>query len=108
MCKCGNTTTCQQECGCKFEVDAGCVRYSGPDVEHLNIVEGDTLETILKNLPEFNSTPSEFGRGVAVFIQTSEPNQTDFNNQYGEVDGFGQNFITGSNELKPGDLWILE
>ena len=46
------------------------------------------------------------GRGVAVFIQDIEPIQTDFDDKYGEIDGFGVNGITGSNTFKPGDIWI--
>jgi hypothetical protein len=50
--------------------------------------------------------PGFSGRGVAVFVQNTEPNQTDFNNQYGLIEGFGQNGIPGSNQIKPGDIWI--
>jgi hypothetical protein len=46
------------------------------------------------------------GRGVAVFVQVDEPTQTDFNNQYGLTEGFGQNGIVGSNQIKAGDIWI--
>jgi hypothetical protein len=46
------------------------------------------------------------GRGIAVFVQTLEPSQLDFDTQYGSVLGFGVNSITGSNQIKPGDLWI--
>jgi len=46
------------------------------------------------------------GRGVAVFVQSSEPTQDEFNNLYGEVDGFGVNGIPGSETFKPGDIWI--
>jgi hypothetical protein len=49
MCTClENTTPCEnQECGCKFEVDAGCVRYSGSNLDSSGIISGDTLETTL-------------------------------------------------------------
>lgn len=46
------------------------------------------------------------GRGVAVFVQTDIPTQTDFDTKYGSVDGFGVNGITGSNTFKDGDIWI--
>lgn len=46
------------------------------------------------------------GRGVAVFVQTDMPTQTDFNTKYGSVDGFGVNGIAGSNTFKDGDIWI--
>jgi len=46
------------------------------------------------------------GRGVAVFVQSTTPTQTDFDTNYGAVDGFGVNGISGSNTFKPGDLWI--
>lgn len=50
MCKCGNIVSCQGDCGCKFEVNTGCVRYTGDNLESLGIVEGDTLEVILEEL----------------------------------------------------------
>ncbi len=46
------------------------------------------------------------GRGIAVFVQTSEPTLSDFNALYGTVQGFGVNYITGNNQIKAGDLWI--
>lgn len=46
------------------------------------------------------------GRGVAVFVQTLEPTQTDFDTAYGTVEGFGVNGISGSNQIKAGDIWI--
>jgi hypothetical protein len=39
-------------------------------------------------------------------VQTPEPTNIDFNLQYGTVEGFGVNYITGNNQIKPGDLWI--
>jgi hypothetical protein len=50
MCKCGNIVSCQGDCGCKFEVNAGCVRYTGDNLESLGVIEGDTLEVILEEL----------------------------------------------------------
>ena len=46
------------------------------------------------------------GRGIAVFIQSAFPTQSDFNTKYGNVDGFGINGTTGSNTFKDGDIWI--
>jgi hypothetical protein len=46
------------------------------------------------------------GRGVAVFVKPCEPNQNDFDLQYGNVRGFGVNALPGSQTFKPGDLWI--
>lgn len=52
MCKCENISSCASDCGCKFEVDAGCVRYSGVSLDSINIVQGDVLETIITNISE--------------------------------------------------------
>lgn len=46
------------------------------------------------------------GRGIAVFSQADQPNQSDFDSQYGNAEGFGVNFIAGNNQIKPGDIWI--
>jgi hypothetical protein len=46
------------------------------------------------------------GRGIAVFSQVSIPTNADFNLEYGGVEGFGVNYITGNNQIKPGDIWI--
>lgn len=46
------------------------------------------------------------GRGVAVFVQVDAPDNADFNTFYGTVEGFGVNFISGNNQIKPGDIWI--
>ena len=46
------------------------------------------------------------GRGIAVFVQNTTPNQTDFDAQYAAVPGFGVNGIGGSNTFKTGDVWI--
>lgn len=48
------------------------------------------------------------GRGVAVFVQNTQPSVGDFNTLYGQVDGFGKNAIPGSGDFKAGDLWIKE
>lgn len=46
------------------------------------------------------------GRGIAVFVQETEPSQTDFDIAYGNIPGFGINNLPGSDQIKPGDLWI--
>jgi hypothetical protein len=46
------------------------------------------------------------GRGVAVFVQDTTPDQDDFDALYGTIPGFGVNGIPGSNTFKPGDIWI--
>jgi hypothetical protein len=46
------------------------------------------------------------GRGIATFVINTEPTQTDFDSQYGNVPGFGINGLPGSETFKPGDLWI--
>lgn len=52
-CGCTETTPCgTQECGCKFEVDAGCVRYTGDTLSCIDAQTGDRLSDILLNLNE--------------------------------------------------------
>ena len=46
------------------------------------------------------------GRGVAVFVQNTEPTQIDFDNEYSNVSGFGIKNLPGNDQIKPGDLWI--
>ena len=53
-----------------------------------------------------DGTDGLIGRGVAVFVQELEPDQDDFDAQYGTVPGFGVDGIPGSDTFKPGDLWI--
>ena len=53
-----------------------------------------------------NGTNGFSGRGIAVFVQDPEPTQTDFDNQYGNIQGFGVNGTPGSSQIKAGDLWI--
>jgi len=48
----------------------------------------------------------KIGRGIAVFAQEAQPDINAFNTKYGTVDGFGVNGITGSNQIKAGDVWI--
>jgi hypothetical protein len=52
------------------------------------------------------NVPVTAGRGIAVFLQTAEPTQANFNTAYGTVSGFGINNLPGANAIKPGDLWI--
>lgn len=55
---CGNTTTtsttttdCIQDCGCLYEVNSlACVRHSGPDIDCIGVVTGETLESIITKL----------------------------------------------------------
>lgn len=59
MCKCGNIVSCQGDCGCKFEVNAGCVRYTGETLDSIGAIEGSTLEVILEELnKKFSVTES--------------------------------------------------
>lgn len=52
-CGCTDSVPCgTQECGCKFEVDAGCVRYTGDELTCINSSKGDILSDILINLNE--------------------------------------------------------
>jgi hypothetical protein len=52
-CGCLDTTPCEvQECGCKFEVDAGCVRYTGDALSCINSQTGDRLSDILLQINE--------------------------------------------------------
>lgn len=50
-CGCTDTVPCgTQECGCKFEVDAGCVRYTGTELSCIDSNTGDRLSDILLDL----------------------------------------------------------
>lgn len=54
-CSCGNcNSSCdpcnQQPCGCAFEVDAACVRYTGPELPCVELNTGETLEQFLSKL----------------------------------------------------------
>lgn len=46
------------------------------------------------------------GRGIAVFVQDTQPDEDDFDTLYGGVQGFGVNGIPGSETFRPGDLWL--
>ena len=57
---CGNCNECnpcdksckKQDCGCKFEVDAACVRYTKKNLSCIGRPKGTTLEDIIDNLEE--------------------------------------------------------
>lgn len=46
------------------------------------------------------------GRGVAIFVQDTQPTQANFDALYGTTEGFGINYLFGNNQIKAGDLWI--
>ncbi len=51
--KCNQCNPCdnncrKQECGCKFEVDTACIRYTKKDLECLNLPKGTLLEDIIE------------------------------------------------------------
>jgi hypothetical protein len=51
-CNCNNTCDpCnQQPCGCQFEVDAACVRYTGNELPCIDLIAGETLEQALESI----------------------------------------------------------
>ena len=52
-CGCTDYVPCgTQECGCKFEVDAGCVRYTGDELSCISSQTGDRLSDILLQINE--------------------------------------------------------
>jgi hypothetical protein len=59
-----------------------------------------------QGLPGNSGAEGKSGRGVAVFVQTIEPTQSDFDSIYGSIEGFGVNYIGVNNTIRPGDLWI--
>jgi hypothetical protein len=60
----------------------------------------------IQGLPGSPGNNGKSGRGVAVFLQSTTPNQTDFNNIYGSIEGYGVNYIGTNNTIRPGDIWI--
>ena len=60
----------------------------------------------IQGLPGNSGAEGKSGRGVAVFVQTIEPTQSDFDSIYGSIEGFGVNYIGVNNTIRPGDLWI--
>ena len=67
---------------------------------------GDSGTNGIDGIDGIDGTNGIDGRGVAAFVQNTQPTQTDFNNDYGTIDGFGVNGIPGSETFKPGDIWI--
>lgn len=59
-----------------------------------------------QGLPGNSGSDGKSGRGVAVFVQTTEPTQSDFDSIYGSIEGYGVNYIGVNNTIRPGDLWI--
>lgn len=60
-CNCGNCNSCnnqcsctdtcnQQPCGCSVELDMACVRYTGPNLDCVGLIAGETLEQLATNL----------------------------------------------------------
>ena len=47
------------------------------------------------------------GRGLAAFIGGTEPDAARFTTEYGTAEGFGTNFLSGNNQIKPGDIWFV-
>lgn len=69
------------------------------------VIVGSGLSITAQGVLSVN-VPVTAGRGIAVFVQTAEPTQANFNTAYGTVPGFGINNLPGANAIKPGDLWI--
>lgn len=40
----------EQPCGCAFEVDAACVRYTGNELPCIDVIPGETLEQALESI----------------------------------------------------------
>lgn len=59
-----------------------------------------------QGLPGNSGTDGKSGRGVAVFVQTTEPTQANFDSIYGSIEGYGVNYIGTNNTIRPGDIWI--
>ena len=103
---------CDDKCGCPPPVvipstDVG--PEGPPGIDGIDGTDGTNGNDGINGDPGANGNPGAdglFGRGVAAFVQNTQPTQTDFNNDYGTIDGFGVNGIPGSNTFKPGDLWI--
>jgi hypothetical protein len=64
------------------------------------------IDKIMTKMKAINERTLKTGRGVAVFVQSTEPTQTDFNTKYGSTNGFGINQVTGANIFNAGDIWI--
>ena len=61
---------CQPNCGCKFEVDSACVRYTDVDLGTTSINTGDTIETtIIKIDAAINNLQQTFESGQTSDIE---------------------------------------
>ena len=61
---------CQPNCGCKFEVDSSCVRYTDVDLGTTSINTGDTIETtIIKIDAAINNLQQTFESGQSLDIE---------------------------------------
>ena len=66
------------------------------------------LDKIMLKMKAVSEKASKAGRGIATFVQLTEPTQHTFNTIYGNVEGFGVNKINGADTIKAGDIWIVE
>lgn len=63
-------SNCQPNCGCKFEVDSSCVRYTDVDLGTTSINTGDTIETtIIKIDAAINNLQQTFESGQTSDIE---------------------------------------
>lgn len=63
-------SNCQPNCGCKFEVDSSCVRYTGINLGTTSINTGDTVETTIIKIDEaINNLLQTFESGQAPSIE---------------------------------------
>ena len=61
---------CQPNCGCKFEVDSSCVRYTSVDLGTTSINTGDTIQTtIIKIDAAINNLQQTFESGQSSDIE---------------------------------------
>lgn len=95
MCNdCSNTTNClEQNCGCAFEVDAGCIRYTGDDLSCLDVSKGSLLSDVLKNI---NSKYCDLSSGnyFTLAAEVAGPNCEDGGVKINLVDGDTNTIIT--------------
>lgn len=64
-CGCEENNCTDQPCGCKYEVDAGCVRYTGEDLSCIDVATGDVLSAVLAKI---NNTLCELSAGTYVVV----------------------------------------
>lgn len=61
---------CQPNCGCKFEVDSSCVRYTSINLGTTSINTGDTIETTIIKIDEaINNLQQTFESGQTSSIE---------------------------------------